>query len=100
MLYSAGVLYESCRQDDGPSLWELSVFLVNADNEEDAKKLAGKIAISKEESYKAAGGGFCSWKFKKLIRIFELFDSVANFDEIFSLFLTESEAMSIQKGIS
>jgi hypothetical protein len=78
------------------SLWEQSIILVEAENNEIAKTNAKKIAIKNEHEYQAIDGSDMKWKFRDLGNVFEVdSESLMNGIEIFSRFLRESEVKSL-----
>jgi len=78
------------------SLWEQSIILVEAENNERAKTNAKKIAIENEHEYQAIDGSVIKWKFRDLGNVFEVdSESLVDGIEIFSRFLRESEVKSL-----
>jgi hypothetical protein len=55
-------------------LWERTVFLVQAANEDEASRLAEQVGREKEVEYLAAGGDTVRWVFQGIERMEQLLD--------------------------
>lgn len=70
------------------TLFEESIILVKANDLEEAHELGKKIAIHSEESYDNVYGEQVTWKFRKVLHVFELNDtSFETGTELYARFL-------------
>lgn len=70
------------------TLFEESIILVKANSIEEAHELGEKIAIHSEESYDNVYGEQVTWKFRKVLHVFELNDtSFETGTELYARFL-------------
>ncbi|PFC84878.1 DUF4288 domain-containing protein [Bacillus cereus] len=87
-MYAVKLLFESvhCSEPDPTkidehyeenhdTLFEESIILVKANNLEDAHELCKKIAIQSEDTYDNMYGEQITWKFRKVLHVFELDDT-------------------------
>ncbi|MDR0716836.1 MAG: DUF4288 domain-containing protein [Azoarcus sp.] len=96
--FAASLLFRGIRNNN-PSeedLWEESIVLISAEDEEDAAQKAEKIGRENETSYKAMDGSILAWKFVQIERLYEIMDSkITDGTEVFSRYLKNSEVESI-----
>ena len=81
-------------------VWEEHLFLVMAQDADEAQSKAEDLARNQECSYAAANGSNVSWKFKTISKVYELADEPGDGTEVFSRFLKESEVLSILTPIT
>ncbi|MDF9482135.1 DUF4288 domain-containing protein [Bacillus cereus] len=62
-------------EENHNTLFEESIILVKANNLEDAHELGKKIAIQSEDTYDNMYGEQITWKFRKVLHVFELDDT-------------------------
>ncbi|MHC2833062.1 uncharacterized protein DUF4288 [Bacillus sp. F9_6S_D1_P_5] len=62
-------------EENHDTLFEESIILVKANNLEEAHELGEKIAIHSEESYDNMYDEQVTWKFRKVLHVFELDDT-------------------------
>ncbi|OTX18681.1 S-ribosylhomocysteinase [Bacillus thuringiensis serovar andalousiensis] len=87
-MYAVKLLFESvhCSEPDptkidehyeenNDTLFEESIILVKANNLEDAHELGKKIAMQSEDTYDNMYGEQITWKFRKVLHVFELDDT-------------------------
>ncbi|OUB87700.1 S-ribosylhomocysteinase [Bacillus thuringiensis serovar medellin] len=87
-MYAVKLLFESvhCSEPDPTkidehyeenhdTLFEESIILIKANNLEDAHELCKKIAIQSEDTYDNIYGEQITWKFRKVLHVFELDDT-------------------------
>jgi uncharacterized protein DUF4288 len=95
MWFSARLLYRSIVDDssDVPPLYEESIILIDAENEEAARAEAERIAVSREHSYPNAEGKLVRWKFVRVLESQDLCEEeLSSGVEVYSrLFRSESE---------
>ena len=95
MLYSVSLLYKSDRSDKRTPLWEESIILVNAMDEDEASEKANVFAKSKETSFENKSGVTIKWTFAQIERVCEITDPMEDNCELFSRFLRDSEVKSL-----
>jgi len=103
MWFCASALSVSEHPNGSPPLerlWEEHLFLVEADNADDAKTKAGKVARSQECSYVSADGSKVTWRFERIWKVHELDSKPTDGVEVFSRFLKESEVQSILSPVT
>jgi hypothetical protein len=101
--FSVSLLFRSIHNGlpSDTDLWEERIILVDADIEEDAKKIALKIGKSEEHDYFTASdnsisGEFVKWTFIQVERVCEIDgNTMINGLEIFTRYLRHSEVESI-----
>ena len=97
MWFSASVITRSEKKDDPFILFEESIYLLQAEDDDDAWKKAEEKGRLSEQSYEAISGDMVTWVFDRVLSVFELFDEeVKDGTEIFSRFLKEEEVKSLQ----
>ncbi|MBZ4224912.1 DUF4288 domain-containing protein [Bacillus wiedmannii] len=75
-------------EENHDTLFEESIILVKANDLEEAHELGKKIAIHSEESYDNVYGEQVTWKFRKVLHVFELNDtSFETGTELYARFL-------------
>lgn len=87
-MYAVKLLFESvhCSEPDPTkidehyeenhnTLFEESIILVKANSLEDAHELGKKIAMQSEDTYDNMYGEQITWKFRKVLHVFELDDT-------------------------
>ena len=95
MYYSVSLMYKNIRNDSREPLWEESIILISAMDEDEAKLKAITLAKNQESEYKTRSSTIVKWKLYKVERIFSIEDDLVNGTELFSRFLKESEARSL-----
>jgi hypothetical protein len=97
-VFAASLLFRGV-SDNCPSegdVWEESIILILAEDEESATQKAEKIGRENVVSYKAMAGNMLAWKFVQIERLYEIMDSeITDGTELFSRFLKNSEVESI-----
>jgi Domain of unknown function (DUF4288) len=99
MWYTVSLLLKS-RHLNQPSeqdwLWEESIVLVQAENEDDARRAGERIGKSKELEYVSATGDQVRWTFETIESVCEILDdTITSGTEVFSRFLRNEEVDSI-----
>ena len=93
MWFTASLLYKS-RHPDQPEterLWEESIVLIRAADEDEARRKAEEIGKDQEVEYVAAAGNQVQWTFERIESIHEvLAENLAHGTELFSRFLSLS----------
>ena len=77
-------------------IWEEHIFLVEANNAAEAKTKAEEPARRLECTYDAANGSKVNWKFKMILKVYQLEGQPKDGAEVFSRFLRESEVRSLE----
>jgi len=78
------------------SLWEEQFFLIEAEDEWNARNEAEKLAGRPGAPYRNAKGELISWKFVKVDRVYPIpNERLGSGVEVFSRFLRDSEAKSL-----
>lgn len=80
-------------------VWEEHLFLVRAYDADHAKSRAEELARRLECSYEAANGSRVTWKFKRISKVHQLEGDPADGAEVFSRFLKDSEARSLDASL-
>src|SRR5262245_27907827 len=99
MSYAVNLLSKSSHEDttsDNEPLWEESVYLVQADSEEEAKRAGEVIGKTLDVKYTSATGDFVHWTFERVESVYEILDeTIGHGTEVFSRFLRTSEVESL-----
>jgi hypothetical protein len=97
MFYAAAIFYHISPVDQSEViyLWEESIVLINAENEEDARFEAERIGHGHVSEYENANGVMVRTEFFCVQRIFQILNDITSGTEIFSRFLRDSEATSL-----
>jgi len=98
MWYSASLLFRAVHPTDRDSdwLWQDSIVLMNASDEEAARQRAEAIGRDHEHEYQTTSGTV-RWEFVRVERLCEIEGELRDGTELFSRFLRESEAESLIK---
>jgi hypothetical protein len=96
MWYAASLLFRATHLDSPERdwLWQERIFLVDAVDEEDARRFASSIGKSEEHEYQTTTD-ILQWTFMHVERICEVEGSLASGVEVFSRFLRDSEVQSL-----
>ena len=98
MWYAASLMFEGIHPGQVPeqSLWEESIRLFEATDEDAAKRMAESAAQKNSVTFATDKGDSVEWKFVRIERIFEIGDEpVKSGSEVFSRFLRASEVASL-----
>jgi hypothetical protein len=98
MWFAASLLFKSRHPDDPRSefLWQESIVLVHASNEDEARREAERIAKEAEHEYVAAAGNLVRWTFERIESIHSILsETLENGTEVFARFLQESQVESL-----
>lgn len=98
MWYSVNLLFEGVHpsQPAEENLWEESIRVIQADNEDAAINIASEAARKNEVTFKTVNADEVRWRFVKVERVFEIGDEpVGSGREVFSRFLRASEVKSL-----
>jgi hypothetical protein len=98
MWFSVNLLFKSVHPDQPQHefLWEERVFLVQAEDEDQARQEAERIGKAEEHEYLAATGDLVRWTFQQIESISALdSDTLENVTEVFSRFLSSAEVESL-----
>jgi|SRR4026208_1661929 uncharacterized protein DUF4288 len=98
MWYAASLLFRGIHSipTDQDDLWEESIRLIQASDENEAESKATLLGQASEVSYLAQGRDKVSWKFVQIERIFQIDDDpLTSGSEVFSRFLKSSEVASL-----
>jgi hypothetical protein len=102
MWFTASLLYKS-RHPDQPEterLWEESIVLIHAADEDEARRKAEEIGKGQEVEYVAAAGNQVRWTFEKIESIHEvLAEHLEHGTELFSRFLSFSQLQKLSTPI-
>ena len=97
--YSGLILLESIHspEDEYESIWEECIYLVQANDHEEAMGLLEQTGHNLELEYQAAAGNDVRWRFDGVDRLERLGDLEGEGMEVFSRFLRASEVAAIRK---
>lgn len=103
MWYSALILLRSdgeTRQGEKQTgrLYQESVHLLQADNEDDAQQVANELGVSLEHAYSVEDGSIVTWLFNSVEKLTPI-DEPRPGLEVFSRFLTKEEVESFRRKI-
>ena len=91
MWYTVNLLFQSVhpgQPSDQDTVWEESVFLVQAASRDEARRLGMRIGKEQETEYVSATGEEVCWKFAEVESVFEILDeTVGHGVEVFSRIL-------------
>jgi hypothetical protein len=97
MWYAVNTLYRSehTPTETQPTLWEESIFLIEAGSEEDARSEAERIGRSRTHSYEVESG-LVIWSFQQIERVYAIDrEDLRSGTEVFCRFLRDSEVKSL-----
>jgi hypothetical protein len=97
--YSASLLYEGINSgiSEAEQLWEETIVLFLAKDEEEADEKARLLGVNSEHEYKSVSKDIVKWKFRHIQSIQEvLSDNISDGTEVFSRFLKVSEVSSLR----
>jgi hypothetical protein len=100
MWFSASLLFKASNltHTEREGLWEESVFLIEAENEVEARTIANDIGKRQEHEYEIADGTKVRWIFSRVEQIYELLSkNITSGTEIFSRFLSEHSVKSMRE---
>ena len=102
MWYAVELLFERIHPDSAKNpddlLWEQSIFLIQALDEEEAKAKAENVAKKEELSYRAISGETVKWRFVKLTGTYQILqETLTEGTEVFSRFLRSTEVKGFLK---
>jgi hypothetical protein len=80
-------------------VWEEHLFLLKANDAAHAKSRAEELARRLECSFEAANKSKVTWKFKRISKVHQLEGEPTDGAEVFSRFLKDSEARSLESPI-
>jgi hypothetical protein len=99
--YSTVLFFESIHvpPESGESIWEERTVLIEAVDDEEARKRAAEYGKTEEHSYPNSYGVMVNWKFDSIDRLTRLDASEFGHGlEISSRFLTQSEVVSQKRS--
>lgn len=96
MDYSVALVLRGKHESGRAALWEFVVLLVEASEEDEARAKAEQLAARYETDFRTVDGDTVSWRLEAVQKV-ALIDYGAdrNGTELYSTFLTDSEARSI-----
>ena len=98
MWFTACLLYK-CNIPEEPeaeALWEESIVLIRAANEDEARTKAEDVGKRGEHEYLAAAGNQCRWTFEKIANIQEIMtQQLEHGTQIYSRFLHLADVQSL-----
>jgi hypothetical protein len=103
VFFSASLLFGSLRNGKftAENLWEESIILVQAGDEQEARRKALEIGQTRSLSYKANDGAHISWEFFRIERLFRIKeDKLVHGTELFSRHLRADEVESLGRPFS
>lgn len=78
-------------------IWEETICLFEAENEDEVRKKAEEKGRFEEVKYQAISGDIVNWVYDGILKIYDLSeDNLVDGTEIFSRFLRENEVKSLQ----
>jgi hypothetical protein len=98
MWFTASLLLKSNipNEPEAQALWQESIVLIDAADEEEARIKAKKLGKCAEHDYLAAAGNQVRWTFEKIESIQPIFaDHLEHGTEVYSRFLSASEVESL-----
>ncbi len=98
MLFGASLFFKSEHKDSSNSepLWEESIILIEAEDDQAAQVHAENFGKQRQIGYESANGDFVSWTFMMVERIVPIEDqTVRSGSELFSRYLRDAEVKSI-----
>lgn len=102
MWYSANLLFEGVHPGEPRSenLWEERLVLLNAPNEDEARREAESLGKTEEHSYVTATNESIQWRFRQVESLSAIdADTLQNGTEFHSRFLRASEVQSLLGSI-
>lgn len=103
MWYAVNMMYRSEHKPPIPEnqiLWEESLVLFDASNEEEAKKKAHQLVTTGEAAYTSSTGDEVCWQFVEIQKVYQIGEDLRDGVELFSRFLRNSEANSLLQPFS
>ncbi len=103
MWFTASLLFKSNipKEPEAQALWEESIVLVSAADEEEARSKAEDIGKRREHEYLAAAGNEVRWTFEKIESIHQiLVEHLEHGTEVYSRFLSAAEVESLSNHFS
>ncbi|MGE5409826.1 MAG: DUF4288 domain-containing protein [Clostridiales bacterium] len=97
--YSASLLFEGINsgKSEAEQLWEETIVLFLAKNEEEAEEKARLLGLNSEHEYESVTRDMVKWEFRHILSIQEvLTDNISDGAEVFSRYLRASEAISLR----
>src|SRR5438105_4014142 len=98
MWFTASLFFKSNipNEPDTQALWEESIVLIRAADEQEARIKAEEIGKRREHKYLAAAGNQVRWSFEKIESIHEvLAENLEHGTEVFSRFLSLSDVRNL-----
>jgi len=98
MWFTASLLFKSNipNEPEAQALWEESIVLIRAADEEEARMKAEETGKCGEHEYLAAAGNQVRWSFQKIESIHEiLVENLEHGTELFSRFLNFSDVKNL-----
>lgn len=103
MWFTASLLFKSNipNEPEGQALWEESIVLIRAADEEEARTKAEDIGKHGEHEYLAAAGNQVRWTFERIESIHQILSEyLEHGTEVYSRFLSASEIESLLSHFS
>ena len=96
--YSASILFRGIKNISiYPDIWEESICLFEAENEDEVRIKAEKKGKSEEVQYQSIPGNTVNWIYDGILNIYDLSeDSIGDGAEVFSRFLSEEEVRNLR----
>lgn len=96
MIFTVALALQSDVENEGVDpIVELRVVAVDAADEAEARSTGERIGRESEHSYCNADGHRVSWTFRSVVKVYQLLDPLQLGSELFSMFLTSDEFISI-----
>jgi len=99
MWFTANILMECLSSDPtAKPFWEESIILIQAADEDEARKKGEETGKKAEHEYDAISGDHIKWVFDRVADIYELVpNKLEEGTEVFSRFLRDSEVKSLSR---
>jgi len=98
MWFTASLLFKSNipNEPDSEALWEESIVLIRAANEEEARIKAEDSGKRREHEYLASAGNPVRWTFERIESVHEILaENLEHGTELFSRFLSFSDVQNL-----
>jgi hypothetical protein len=97
MKFAASLFFRERRSDHGEPLWQLSIVIVEAEDDPAARRAVLQFAKRQRTAFRTVTGADVVWEFDTIGEVAPIIaESDGGVVEAFSTFLRESEARSLQ----
>lgn len=96
--YSVSILYIGKKNiPNHPDIWEETICLFEAKNEDEVRKKAEEKSRSQEIKYQSVSGNTVNWIYDGILNIYDISeDNICNGTEVFSRFLKENDVKNLR----